>query len=442
VTVDSSGGDPLSDRDRLHDPNIAPGGGLGGIGGLGILANFAVAKVFIFAVPLLLAAISAPPVYGAIEMAYAVGLMLANLPLLAPLYGISHQYLLGEQKVFQDQAAALVLAVCASSLLTMAMASAAGLSTTVLLTLGMAGAAAIQVTGAFLLRMLDRSYLVAWSDGLTLLAVAVIVAAAARLSSADILRLLVAALVLVSMIACAVAAAILLRSLKQGLKQRLFTAARLGAPMYVYAIFNIWAGASGRVLIGLLSLADVAAYAVAFRIAGAALLSHRLTITVLWSRVYTSPPAAADRLLAVQVIIAAIIAAIVSLSGPWLIDRLDLLATDQRAAAAAAAILPIVALQIFLFAAQSLLQARVNRTGAAGKSLLPMAAITAAGVALIVAAKALGAEIDTLCWLLALYCATFFLGTLAVLARHAMPHPRVAGAGAAGGAVLALIAVF
>ena len=420
---------------------LATGDAWRGVRGFGLLANFAFAKVVIFAAPLALAAISAPRVYGAIEVAYAAGLMLASMALLAPLYGITHQYLIGEQRAIRDQAASLVLAVCILSLAATSVAALAGASMTVLLALGLAGATAVQLTAGYLLRLREGSYLVAWSDGFTLLAIALIVALSVRFATADILFLLVVILSLISLAAAAVAAGVLARSLEPGLKQRLVTAARVGAPMYAYAIFNIWAGASGRVLIGLLSLADVAAYAVAFRIAGVALLTHRLTITVLWSRVYTASTTEADRLLAFQVAVAGLIAAAVSLAGPWLIDSLGLLASDAQAAAAAAAILPVVALQIFFFAAHALLQARVNRTGAAGKSLLPMAAITVAGLALILGAKALDAGIGTLCWLLALYCATYFFGTLMFLSRQAMPHRRVAAVGAGGGAVLALIAL-
>ena len=420
---------------------LATGDAWRGVRGFGLLANFAVAKVVVFAVPLALAAVSAPRVYGAIEVGYAAGLMIASMALLAPLYGITHQYLVGEQRAIRDQAALLVLAVCLLSLAATSVAAFAGASITVLLSLGLAGATAIQLTAGYLLRLREGSYLVAWSDGFTLIAIALVVALSARFLATDLLSLLVAFLLLISLAAVAVASVVLARSIEPGLKQRLAASARLGAPMYAYAIFNIWAGASGRVVIGLLSLADVAAYAVAFRIAGVALLTHRLTITVLWSRVYTASPEEADRLLAFQVAVAGLIAAAVSVGGHWLIDALDLLASDARAAGISAAILPVVALQIFFFAAHALLQARVNRTGAAGRSLLPMAAITAAGLVLILAAKTLGAGIGALCWLLALYCATYFFATLMFLSRQAMPHPRVAAVGAGGGAVLALIAM-
>ena len=440
---DSSGGGSrgYSEAGRPPPLGAAAGGAWFEIGGVGILANFAVAKVVVFAIPLLLAAISVPRVYGAIEVAYAAGLMLASLPLLAPLHGMSHQYFVGEQRVVRDQATALVLVACASSLVAISLAGLAGASMMVLLTIGLAGVTAIQITAAFLLRMRERSYLVAWSDGFTMLTLAAIITLTARLAADDILFLLVAALVFISLTATIVAAVILIRAVEPGLRQRLAIAARVGAPMYGYAIFNIWAGASGRVLIGFLSLADVAAYGVAFRLAGAALLAHRLTITVLWSRLYTASPTAADRMLAFQVVLTAVIAAAVSLGGPWLLDSLDLLALDASGARAAEAVLPIVALQIFFFAAQSLLQARINRTGSAGKSLLPMAAITASGLILILSAGLLGAGIEALCWLLALYCAAFFFGAVMVLARNAAPHPRVTGAGAVGGVVLTVIAL-
>jgi hypothetical protein len=101
----------------------------------------------------------------------------------------------------------------------------------------------------------------------------------------------------------------------------------------------------------------------------------------------------------------------------------------------------VVALQMFFWAGQSLLQPRINRTGSAGKSLFPMIIITVVGAAVFLVAHLVGAGIVLICWLLAIYSAAFFFGTLLVLARHAEFHRGVAWTGAVGGALLAIEAI-
>src|SRR5688572_29055142 len=91
-------------------PRILTGADQGkrALAALSVSANFAFAKVVILAAPIGIAAITVPSIYGRIEVAYAFALLLAGLPLSAPLHGISHRYLMGEQPIVADQTYALI----------------------------------------------------------------------------------------------------------------------------------------------------------------------------------------------------------------------------------------------------------------------------------------------------------------------------------------------
>ena len=403
-----------------------------------VFANFAFAKVVILAAPIGIAAITIPGIYGRIEVAYAFALILAGLPLSAPLHGISHRYLMGEQPIVADQTCALMVAMCGASLLGVTCAYLLGASGLVLMAIAMVGVTAFQVSAAFLLRMRGRLYLMAWSEGVTLLSVAVMACAGLFLPTGRPLAIFIGGLAGLSLVGFAAAVVGLARTIQPNLGRRLAAAARIGLPMCAFGLFNSWAGVSGRVLVGLLSLEDAAAYGVAFRISAVAVGLYTLATTVLWSRIYTASTQAADKMLAGFLAVVAVLVFLVSLVGPWLVVSLDLLALDRRSLAVAPVILPVVALQMFFWAGQSLLQPRINRTGSAGKSLVPMIVITVVGAAIIVVAHTLGARFVLICWLLALYSAAFFFGTLLVLARNDTSHRAMAWTGAVGGALLAI----
>ena len=427
----------------LQPPDVWSGTGHGkrALAALSVFANFALAKVIILAAPLGVAAITMPGIYGRIEVAYAFALLIAGLPLSGPLHGISHRYLMGGKPIVIDQTCALVVAMCGASLLGLALGYILGASGLVLLAMAMVGVTAFQVCTAFLLRMWGALYLMAWSEGVTLLFVGMLACTGLFLPTGRPLTIFIGGLAGLSLVGFVVAAVGLVRSLQPDLRGRLAASTRVGLPMCAFGLFNSWAGVSGRVLVGLLSLEDAAAYGVAFRISGAAVGIYTLATTVLWSRIYTASMQAADRMLAGFLGVVALLVFLVSLVGPWLITSLDLLALDQRSLAVAPAILPVVALQMFFWAGQSLLQPRINRTGSAGKSLFPMIVITVVGAAVFLVAHLVGAGIVLICWLLAIYSAAFFFGTLLVLARHAEFHRGVAWTGAVGGALLAVEAI-
>ena len=408
---------------------------------LSVFANFAFAKVVILAAPIAIAAITVPSIYGRIEVAYAFALLLAGLPLSAPLHGISHRYLMGEQPIVADQTYALLVAMCGASLLGVVIGYLLGALGLVLMAFAMVGVTAFQVCAAFLLRMWGRLYLMAWTEGVTLLFVGLLAGVGMFLTTERPLAIFIGGLACLSLLGFVVATVGLARTLQPGLRGRLEAAARLGLPMCAFGLFNTWTGVCGRVMVGLLSLEDAAAYGVAFRISGAGLGVFTLATTVLWNRIYTASTAAADRMLAGFLALVAVLAFLVSLVGPWLVRSLDLLALDRRSLEVAPVILPLVALQMFFWAGQSFLLPRINRTGSAGKSLGPMIVIAAAGAAVILVAHLLGAGLVVLCWLLALYSAAFFFGTLLVLARNDKAHRAVAWTGAVGGALLAIEAM-
>jgi O-antigen/teichoic acid export membrane protein len=439
---------PSSPPELDHDltsqaPNILTGSDHGkrALAALAVFANFAFAKVIILAAPIGIAAITIPGIYGRIEVAYAFALIIAGLPLSGPLHGISHRYLMGEQPIVADQTYALIVTMCGLSLLGVVCGYLLGALGLVLMAIAMVGVTAFQVCAAFLLRMRGKLYLMAWSEGVTLLFVGLLACVGLFIPTGRPLAIFIGGLAGLSLVGFLAAAGGLARTLQPELRSRIVASTRLGLPMCAFGLFNSWAGVSGRVLVGLLSLEDAAAYGVAFRFSAAAVGIYTLATTVLWSRIYTASTQAADRMLAGFLAVVAVLVFLVSLVGPWLIASLDLLALDRRSLAVAPAILPVVALQMFFWAGQSLLQPRINRTGSAGKSLVPMIVIAVAGVALILAAHLLGVGFVFICWLLALYSAAFFFGTLMVLAWNDKPHRYMAWTGAVGGALLALEAI-
>jgi hypothetical protein len=235
---------------------------------------------------------------------------------------------------------------------------------------------------------------------------------------------------------------VLARGRSGGVRRRLGRSSRLGAPMAAYDILNTWAAVSGRVLVGLLAPAELPAYGVAFRLAGAAIGLYRIATTLMWAPLYRARTRAADRLLARFMAANAVLAGSVSLAGPWAVADLGLRAIPGEAAQATADILPVVALQMFFAAGHAMLQPRVNRTGTAGLSIALMVPLALGVAGAVVAADAAGAGLRTLCWLLAAGAALFFFGTLALLGRRRLPHRRMTVAGAAGGALLAAAALW
>ncbi len=68
--------------------------------------------------------------------------------------------------------------------------------------------------------------------------------------------------------------------------------------MTVVATLAIWLGVGGRIIVGFLNPEALAAYGVAFRVAGFALGVHQLAVTALFARLYAARTKVADPMIA------------------------------------------------------------------------------------------------------------------------------------------------
>jgi hypothetical protein len=405
------------------------------------LLSFGAGKVAVYCVPLVVAAMASPEIYGSVEVAYATTLLVATALISAPLHGLSHRFLIFSRTDIRDQAAALVLGANLFSLCALGIGLSAGLGAPILLILAVSGVTATQIVLSFLLRIKERPGILAWIDGLVLLLGMGIVGVAELTLGGATLRITIFGYVAVGLLAAALAAYVLIRDRMPRLWQRLRENLHLGATMAVYAMFGTWIAVSGRILVGLTSPHDLPAFGVAFRIAGLALGVQQLALTAFWNQIYTSRTRRADGLLARAIGATAVVVALIAIFGRQVIASVRFEALDGNATLLAQSLLPPVSLHVFFWSAQVLLQARINRLGAARAAIVPLALVSGAGLFCIIAAHLGGARTIAIVWLIACYSAAYFATTWITLARRGFPHVRSLQVAVSGGLVLALISL-
>ncbi len=406
----------------------------------GLLSNFGAAKLAIYLVPLALAAAAPASVYGGIEFAYATALLAVTAIVGAPLHGLSHKYLVGEEKEIQDQADALVLICILAALAGFAVAALLGAPAHILLVFALAGLSSVQVIQSFLLRVYCKPVLLAWADGLVPLAGLLIVVVTDLVTGEAMMSTTIGGFLALALAIFAAASIQLARGKADHLRQRLLASARAGAAMAVYALFGTWIAVSGRILIGFIAAQDLSAYAVAFRIAGIAFGVSQLGSTWMWSRIYTADTDQADRLIARWLAGTALVCALVTLIGGPLIQGIRFDALDSRTSALAAAIMPVLSIHIYFWSAHTLMQPRVNRLGMATRSLGTLSITSAATVAVVLGAHRLGLGTIAVVWLLAVSSVFYFFGVWAVLARRGAAHRQAGLTALVGGLFLVLLA--
>lgn len=405
------------------------------------LLSFGAGKLAIYCVPLAVAAMASAEIYGSVEVAYATTLLVATALISAPLHGLSHRYLIFHRADIGDQAAALVLAASLFSLCAVAIGLASGISAPVLLILAVSGVTATQIVLSFLLRIKERPGILAWVDGLVLLLGMVIVGIAELALGGATLTITITGYVLAGFFIAVVATYVLVRDRMPHLGQRLRENLQLGMTMAVYAMFGTWIAVSGRILVGITAPRDLPAFGVAFRIAGIALGVQQLAFTAFWNQIYTSRTRPADGLLARAIAATAVVVALISIFGRVVIGTIRFEALDRNAMFLAQALLAPVSLHVFFWSAQVLLQARINRLGAARAAILPLALVSAAGLACIIAAHVAGASTIVVVWLIAGYSAAYFATTWITLARRGFPHVRTLQVALGCGLILALVSL-
>jgi hypothetical protein len=421
----------------LPDPSLRQAFGWGVF-----LVNFSLAKGAIYVAPLGVAAIASPETYGAVELAWSFGLILGSITISVPISGINQRFLVSRDREIGDEVSLLLLVFAALSLAATALAFWIGATPIWTMIAAAFGSTALHSVSVSIFRMYGRPNLSAWSDGTAMLCTAAILLVC-MLSGAGVTVANLTTGYLVLGAATTAAAAIgLIRLRRPALLSRLKRSTLIGLPMVIGGLMALWLGVGGRLTIGALLPAGVALYSIAFRVAGLALGLHQMATTLFYARLYASRTRDADAL--VGRFYAAVLAfsVLMALFGAPVVSRLDLAALPSDRLATFAVILPIVSVQIFFWIGFAMLQTRINRSRLAGRSIRPLALVTAVGGGLIFAAAAVvEPDIIWLCWGIALHAATYFVAAYVLLARRRLPHVRMGAIGLFGGALLILLAL-
>lgn len=406
------------------------------------LGSFAAAKLTAYAIPLLIAAAASPRIYGALELAQSAGLLIALLIAGAPLSGANQSYLVRGERGVGDQFALMGLIGCAAGLLALAVAGLLGLAPTSLLLIAFIGVAIIHTVGSYFFRMIGWRSWAAWADGFSTLAAGLVFLAVLLLGHGVGLAGMIAGFALVAAIGASAAGLWLARTYRTGLLRRLRASTAQGLPMMIVGILAIWLTVEGRIIIGLVNATQLAAYGVAFRVAGLAMGVHQLVATAFFVRLYASRTRAADRLIAMNLAAVGAVGAGIALIGPFLPQWFEMSALEAGGAGPFAAALPLVVLYIFYWSGYAMLQLRINRNGLATRTIAPTVAVTLIGaIAIIAFAKLVTNDLQPICWLLAAHAASYFFKNVIILARHRLPHRSTTATGAIGGALLFLLAL-
>jgi hypothetical protein len=405
--------------------------------------NFFIAKLSIYAAPLLIAAIATGAVYGTIELAQSFGLLITSFLVGAPLAGLTQNYLIRGDSQVLDQLAAIALVFCGLTIAAFIGAWVLGLHANVQLIIASFATAVIHNVAATWFRNRAARNLTAWVDGTAgILAVLMVLISFGLVGSARI-DVVTKAYLAFAMISFVIAGALLLHTATKGLGVRLIESTRIGIPMIIVGTMATWLGVGGRMTVGVLDAANVAAYGVAFRVAGLALGFHQLAVTGLFAKLYRARTREADFIISLFLVAVGILLCGIGFCGKLIITYFEFAALDANARIVFTRILPITCVQTFFWIGYAMLQMRINRTGMAGKSIIPTAVVMFGGIAIIFAAGHFGnIGIEALCWLIALHAACFFFLSVYMLAAvRRLPHVLMMRSGVVGGIILSVAAV-
>ena len=294
------------------------------LGYIGFAANFGLAKGAIYFAPLAVAAFASQAVYGTVELAWSVGLLLGSLTIAVPVSGINRRFLVGGEREIADEMAFLLVLFAGLSLAFTLVARVVGAPPGWVLIAAAFGSTAIHTEATTLFRMYARPNLSAWSDGTAMLCTALIIVICLLFGIAITIQSLTVGYVVLGVVFLFAATGVFLRMRKAGLVDRLWRSSVLGLPMVVGGLMALWLGVGGRLTIGALVPAHIAAYSIAFRIAGLALGLHQLATTLFYARLYASRTRAADALIGRFFAAVAAFSLVMSLGGAAVVACLNL----------------------------------------------------------------------------------------------------------------------
>jgi O-antigen/teichoic acid export membrane protein len=406
------------------------------------LANFGLAKAAIYLIPLFIAAMAPPDVYGGIEFAWAAALMAATFLVGAPIAGATQRHLIGKDQEVLDELALITVVGCLMGAVAWGIAQTWGFAPYVLIAVASFGAAIVHNALSGWFRMRGQRNRTAWADGTATIIAGFIVLALAlalgRLSVASVTYAYAA-----FSVAAGFAALILFMRIKNAdWPVRFKRSLVIGIPMLAGSILAMWLGVGGRITMGALAPTDVAVYSLAFRVAGLTLGIHQLAITALFARLYKARTRQADSLMSPFLIAIALLNIMLALLAPWIMQQFHFAALPESDRGKFAAIIPIVCFQVFCWIAFAMLQVRINRSKLAGKAFWPILWVTVIGAGLIFAsASFFKLGVVGISWGIGIHSAAYFVAEWVVLARARLPHFKIGLVALAGGVALGLIAV-
>jgi hypothetical protein len=406
------------------------------------IANFGVARVVVYLIPLAIAAIAPAAVYGAIEFSQSVSLLGAALLIGAPLAGVSQRYLVNKEPLAVDVVAASVILAAIMALVAGGIAWLASAPPLVTMSLLALALAAVHNAFAVVFRTLTWRNVTVWSDGFAFIVTFGIVLIMLGLTGSVDAAAIALGYAVFAGVALLGAILAFVRARRPAVRDRARRMIHFGAPVLVSSAFAVWQAGAGRILAGLFLPSALPAYAIAFRIVGLALGLHQLAATALFSRLYSGRTRATDGLLslllaAVAATLLVIAAASRLLVRPQTFEALDGAGYDLFVTA-----LPIVAVQIFFWIGNAMLEMRITRFGLAKKTILASIIINGSALAgLFTAQHVVPITLPAICWTVAAQSAAFFFFSAWLLYRRGVPHRKLATAGAVGGLVLAIIAL-
>lgn len=408
---------------------------------LWFLANFGVAKLAVYFIPILIAFYAGGEFYGAIELALATSLLLATLLTGAQVSGITQLFLVHNEREVDDLLLFLTaIPAIAGGMIAALLLIFDGPIVIALICAVLPPAISQNVAGSWC-RMLERPNLTAWSDGISVLLCGLTCLVALARSDDELTRSGTAILASVSCFIGFGCAALFFRARLPSFRKRIWMASAIGLPIMISSTLGIWLGVGGRILVGIVNAADIAVFAVAFRIAGLVLGVHQLATTAFFARLYRARTREADRIFTYFFATIGLVAALISVAGPWIVDSFQFGSVSGGDNLILRVLIPVAGAQTFFWIGHAMLQMRINRAGLAKSTIVPTLLLTIGGATVIIAAG-FGVSNDVLfiSVLISIHAACYFALNWILLALRGLPHKRLGISAITGGLVLFSIA--
>jgi len=328
------------------------------------ISVFVGAKVVALVGMLWLARVSDPRVFGGIELALAVGLIVAGIGLLGVPGGVTRQALtMGEPKIgdhLSFAAATIALPTTVAALASLALGGPPALT----LTFASCSIAAFQAFGTTFARIRARPLINSVVDPLPVLAailIATVLWAVGRLT----LPMMALATTILAAGLSTVLLAGFVRSRRADFGQAYRRVLGISLPILAYSGVAMMVGAGLRPLLGLrFSLEELALYSLGFRLCAPSMLMHQMLVTAFFARVYTATDATFQRVASGLVAVCVLMVAAVWLGLPVLVRLV--FPAYMPMLPALEALFPLIGLQVIYWIIIALLEMKVGRHAVAG----------------------------------------------------------------------------